>query len=560
MKKLLATFLACAVLLSGTACNKGDPDGTSSAQTPPFDYDLAPYITLGNYKGVSYVPKKVEVTDEAVWDRIVEALDYCGLYAKEVYPHLVEKDLTEGNVKYGDLVEMDITLTVDGQVMDKGSATKFTTEIGGNFFTKDITKDQATAAGVEYKFLTQFLTEIEKKSVGSVIGETVSWEGIFPEDNFDSAMVGKTYTLAVTVTKVTTRYGHPNTLTDTEAAKMGEFETFDEYWKAVEDTLEEEGYETVEGEIWHFICGGFKSMGYYDETLYEEYYKENLTEGVVENGDVLEIAFEGVVDGERLESACSDKYALEIGSGSFIPGFEDGLIGKNIGEKVVLELHFPDPYGSNADLSGKPVTFTVDIKKVSYRYGHPDVLPDVIMEELYGYGMAPSAEFEDLWKQMSEEEKEAQEESVVTQKQTDVWAAVQSNCKLISVPQDELDKYLAEYEEYYTQIATYYGYESLEVYLEESGTDYEAFIKTGKEMAEQQIYQMMIVYAIARAEGYDKLDEAEYEKRAEKYVSYYQMESYAALCEQAGIYTVKEWVISDMVLELVTEQAVAREE
>lgn len=558
MKKLIALLLACAVALGLSAC-KGSPEDTTSEETPHFDYDLAPYVTLGQYKGVSYVPLAIKVTDDAVWDRIVEALDYCGLYAEEVYPDLVEKDITEGQVMYGDLVEMDITLTVEGEVNEDCTVEGFATEIGGNFITGDITEETAEEAKVNYDFLTQFLTGIEKKTVGAPIGDTVTWDGTFPEDNFDNDLTGKSYTLAAKVTKVATRYGHPDTLTDTEAAKMGEFDTFEEYRDAVRSALEEDGYETVDGEVWHFICAGFKSMGYYDTTLYEEYYKENLTEGTVEKGDVVEIAFEGVIDGERYENACSDGYTLEIGSGSFIAGFEDGLIGKPIGESVVLELTFPDPYPNNTDLSGKPVTFTVDIKEVSYRYSHPDVLPDIIMEELYGYGMSPSTKFEDLWQQMYDEEKADQEAKALTQKQVDAWEAIKNNCTLISVPEDELNEYVEEYEAYYTEIATYYGYESLEAYLSMSGSTYETFIETGKELAQEQIFEMMIMYSIARAEGYDKLEESEYEERAEKYVTYYQMDSYEALCEQAGKYTVKEWVMSDMVLEMVTDNAVAKE-
>lgn len=560
MKKLLSLVLAVTMALTMSACNGNKTDTTSEPDTPPFDCDLSQYVTLGQYKGVTYVPLKVDVTDDAVWERIMETLDYCGLYAEEVYTHLVETDLTEGEVLYGDLVEMDFSLTVEGEALEGCTAEAFASEIGGNFFTDKITKEDAQKAGLNYDFLTQFLTEIEKKTVGSSIGDTVSWTGTFPEDSFDNDLVGKDYSLSAKVTKVTKRYGHPDTLTDTEAAKLGEYETFEDLCDDVTDALEDGGYATTTGEIWHYICAIFKRMGYYDTTLYKEYYWEDLTEGTVEDGDVLEIAFEGFVDGERYEQACSDKYSLEIGSNSFISGFEEGLIGASVGDTVELNLTFPDPYPNNTSLSGKPVVFHVEVKSIAYRYGHPDVLSDVIMEQLYGYEMAPSTSFEDLWKQMYDEEKAEQESNVLTQKQADAWAAVEKNCTLIAYPQKEIDEYVSEYEKYYQEIAvSYYGYESLEAYLEMYGTTYEDFIEIGKEYAHDEIYDMMIMYSIARAEGFDKLEESEYRERAEKWVTYYNVDSYEALCEQAGVYVVKEWVMSDMVLELVTDNAVAVE-
>ena len=79
---------------------------------------------------------------------------------------------------------------------------------------------------------------------------------------------------------------------------------------------------------------------------------------VIADGDTVNIDYEGKVDGKVLDNASDEDYDLVIGSGSFIDGFESGLIGEKVGEKVVLDLTFPDDY-SEEDLQGKDAEFTV---------------------------------------------------------------------------------------------------------------------------------------------------------------------------------------------------------
>ena len=91
---------------------------------------------------------------------------------------------------------------------------------------------------------------------------------------------------------------------------------------------------------------------------------QTLTEGTVEDGDTVNIDYVGKLDGEEFDGGSAEGYDLEIGSCTFIDGFEDGLIGHEIGEKVTLDLTFPDPYPNNPDLAGKPVVFDVTINAI----------------------------------------------------------------------------------------------------------------------------------------------------------------------------------------------------
>ena len=104
-------------------------------------------------------------------------------------------------------------------------------------------------------------------------------------------------------------------------------------------------------------------QGIYDSDLANNDVYNKKLEGTVQNGDVVNIDFEGKKDGVAFEGGTSKGYDLTIGSGSFIAGFEEGLIGVNIGDTVDLNLTFPENYG-NAELAGKDVVFTVKVNYV----------------------------------------------------------------------------------------------------------------------------------------------------------------------------------------------------
>lgn len=112
-------------------------------------------------------------------------------------------------------------------------------------------------------------------------------------------------------------------------------------------------------------------------------------DGTVENGDTVVIDFDGYVDGKALEGGKGENYPLEIGSHTFIPGFEEGLVGHKTDEEIELNLTFPENYVE--DLKNKPVTFKVKIHEIKTR-----VLPE-INEDLYadlGLEVKTKEEFE----------------------------------------------------------------------------------------------------------------------------------------------------------------------
>ena len=102
---------------------------------------------------------------------------------------------------------------------------------------------------------------------------------------------------------------------------------------------------------------------------------------VVEDGDIVNIDYQGIKDGVAFDGGTDTGYDLTIGSGTFIPGFEEGLIGHKVGEEVALDITFPENYGS-AELAGAAVVFNVKINYIS-----ESKTPELTEEVIAGYGI-----------------------------------------------------------------------------------------------------------------------------------------------------------------------------
>ena len=94
--------------------------------------------------------------------------------------------------------------------------------------------------------------------------------------------------------------------------------------------------------------------------------RELTREGAAENGDIVDIDFEGFVDGVAFEGGKAEHYSLTLGSGSFIPGFEDQIVGHAAGEEFDVNVTFPEQYQA-AELAGKPAVFKIKLHEVKYK-------------------------------------------------------------------------------------------------------------------------------------------------------------------------------------------------
>ena len=232
------------------------------------------------------------------------------------------------------------------------------------------------------------------------------------------------------------------------------------------------------------------------EAILESYAtSEDVTEGTVQEGDKVKIAFEGTLaDGTSVDGMSSDEYSLTLGSGSMIDGFEEGLYGAEIGQTRSLDLTFPDPYQNNTELSGKDVTFEVTV--LSKTVETVPELTDAFVAENYD-DMETVAELRSAVAEALEAD--AMEEALVEAKR-DLFDQIISGAEVISYPQKELDDTIEELDNTYRQMAESNG-QSWDDYrdnqMQYTQEEYEAELEV---VAQEFVKQEMVVYLISQNE------------------------------------------------------------
>lgn len=234
-------------------------------------------------------------------------------------------------------------------------------------------------------------------------------------------------------------------------------------------------------------------------------------EGIVASGDTAVIDFTGYVDGEKLEGGNAENYSLEIGSNSFIPGFEEGLVGHKTGEKLTLNLKFPEEYVEN--LKGKDVKFDVTINEVKTR-----VLPELNEDFFKDLGYEEMKTVEELKAEVKkglEDEKNHQIEDEHLDKCLDKAC---ENMKVTineEIIDDEVHRMMHQYEDQLRAQGL-----SLEKYYEFTGTTHEDLHKNMEGEAKKRIEYRYLIEGVAEAEKIDfteKEVKAEAKKLAENY-------------------------------------------
>ena len=215
--------------------------------------------------------------------------------------------------------------------------------------------------------------------------------------------------------------------------------------------------------------------------------------------DTLE-AFDGGTDDSE------EGYDLVIGSGSFIPGFEDGLIGAEVGTTVDINLTFPEDYGA-AELAGVDVIFTVTINKIS--------APAYSDEEVAALGIEGVTDKDSLLEYIKEDlTTQAQEENKETARSSALDLAYDNATFAEEFPQVLVDRFISDYEdtlEYYMQMYSYYygvSYSSVDDYISQNyGIAAEEVASYKEEQAVEQLKYIFLERAIADAEGLTVTDE-----------------------------------------------------
>ena len=229
---------------------------------------------------------------------------------------------------------------------------------------------------------------------------------------------------------------------------------------------------------------------------------EEITEGFVEYGDTANIDFEGKRDGIPFDGGTAEGHELVIGSGQFIDGFEDGLVGVAIGDTVVLDLSFPEQYHS-ADLAGQAVEFTVTVHFVTR------VVP-ATFDLAYVETHSAYTSIEDYREAVREELQTRWTEEAEHSKGEIVWSAIVNDTRILKYPDNELRDFVMQSMAVYQNYAQLYQMSWPDFLTEMIGMTASEFEMQLFEDAQVQVGQEMILFAIARAEGLE-ITEQEYQ-------------------------------------------------
>lgn len=267
-------------------------------------------------------------------------------------------------------------------------------------------------------------------------------------------------------------------------------------------------------------------------------------------GDTLNIAFTGYMDGEAFSGGSSDDYDLELGSGSFIDGFEEGLVGKKAGEEITLDLNFPDPYPNQPAYSGLPVQFRVTIHSVTETI-YP-ALTDELASEMSDGAYETAKEYQNYVTTSLLADKT---EDATAQMKEDIWDTILSNCTLLGYPDNAVSERIDYMTQRYQSYATQLGF-TWEQYLQFNNMSEDDYAKLVEQYAQEDIYEEMVKHAIARAEGIEPLSDEAFDEAAEDYANHYGYDSVSMLVEYVGYQTLKQQIIFDKVDALVEDSAV----
>lgn len=233
----------------------------------------------------------------------------------------------------------------------------------------------------------------------------------------------------------------------------------------------------------------------------------------VKDGDMTTLDFEGFVDGVAFEGGKGENYPLTIGSGAFIPGFEEQLVGAKIGEETEVKVIFPEDYQAE-HLQGKEAVFKCTVKEIREKE----------LPELNDEFASDVSEFETLAEYRADVKKnleEKKEKDARAQKEdAAVKAAVEDS--EMEIPEAMIETQQRQMVDEFAQRITMQGI-SMEQYFQFSGTNYQQLVEQAKPQAEERIRSRLVLEAVAKAEKLEVSD-AEYEDELKTMADVYQME------------------------------------
>lgn len=267
----------------------------------------------------------------------------------------------------------------------------------------------------------------------------------------------------------------------------------------------------------------------------------------VKDGDIVTIDFEGFVDDVAFEGGKGTDYPLTIGSHSFIEGFEEQLIGKSIGEDVVVDVTFPEEYHAE-ELKGKPAKFNVTIKGIK-----ENELPE--LDDEFASEVSEYETFAEYKKSVEDHLKESKAAEATTKKEDAVIAKVIENATM-DIPEAMLQTEQRGIVNDFSQRLTMQGM-NIEQYYTYTGMNEEKMMEQVKEQAERRIKTRLVCEAIVKAENIE-VSEEEFDAEIKKLADQYKVEPEKIKNEWMDEERIKEFkkdIAIQKAITLVTENA-----
>lgn len=260
-------------------------------------------------------------------------------------------------------------------------------------------------------------------------------------------------------------------------------------------------------------------------------------------GDTVNIDYVGKIDGEEFDGGSDQGADLKLGSGKFIDGFEDGLIGARKGESRTLNLTFPEDY--TQDLAGKAVEFTVTVNAVKEPLSEPT--DQWVADNIEGYD-----NIADYKAGIRSEQEESNEQTAENQVRYAAWTQVIDNCTINEYPETLVEVGKKLYEQQVETYAKYAGME-LDAYIESSGLTQEEYQSNMEEYGKNVAAQALVCQAICDKEGF-AIGDDDYQKALQDMLTEYGCTE-DELIQTYGQDNVEQSIMLNRVSNLIMENA-----
>ncbi|MDQ2086673.1 trigger factor [Herbivorax sp. ANBcel31] len=266
----------------------------------------------------------------------------------------------------------------------------------------------------------------------------------------------------------------------------------------------------------------------------------------IQEGDIADIDFEGFIDGEPFEGGKGSEFTLEIGSGKFIPGFEEQLIGARPGDDIEVKVTFPEDYSSE-ELAGKEALFKVIVNDVKLK--EMPVIDDEFAKDVSEFDTLDEYK-EDLRKKLTESEEHKAKHEFEGQ----LIDKIVDNAS-VEIPKVMADKQLDIMMRDFDNNLRYQGY-SLEQYLQMAQMDINVFKEQSRERAEKEVKTQLVLEKIGKEENVQASDE-EFKEEIGKLSEKYQkaQEEFMKLLRDDDIEYIKSTIIARKTVDILCENA-----